>query len=198
MLRSETNRKAIIEKAAIMFNERGIAGTPVDDILKTTNLSKSSLYGIFPGKAELSYATVDYMLGRIVDARNAAIAEGKTPKDKIFAFMKFVSNPINSLIDGGCPVINLSVESDDTSPVIKQKVKKMIEHSLKLFTSILQDGITCGQLSADLNAEEFAQRLFISVEGANAICRVLGSAKAMGIILKAFKAELESFTTKTR
>ncbi|MEZ2334684.1 TetR/AcrR family transcriptional regulator [Mucilaginibacter sp. RCC_168] len=194
MLRSEANRKIIIEKAAGMFNERGIAGTPVDDILKVTNLSKSSFYGIFPGKAELSYATVDYMLGRIVDARNAAIAQGDTPKDKILSFMKFVKNPISSIIDGGCPVINLAVESDDTNPIIKQKVRTMIEYSIKIFSTILQEGIDCGQLSDKLNPEEFAQRLFISIEGANAICRVLGSIKPMQTILKGFKTELDFYS----
>jgi TetR/AcrR family transcriptional repressor of nem operon len=193
MLRSETNRKVIIEKAAVMFNERGIAGTAVDDILRVTSLAKSSLYGIFPGKAELSYATVDYMLGRIVERRNAAIAESKTPKDKIIAFMKFVRNPINSIIDGGCPVINLSVESDDTNPIIKQKVRTMIEQSIRLFTTILQEGIQCGQFTNKLSPEEFALRMFISVEGANAICRVLGSVKPMQVILKGFRTELESY-----
>jgi TetR/AcrR family transcriptional regulator, transcriptional repressor for nem operon len=192
MPRPETTRQVLIEKAAVMFNERGIAGTAVDDILKASKVAKASLYGHFPGKAELSYATVDYMLGRIVEKRNLAIAEGKTAKDKIFAFMQFVKNPINSIIDGGCPVINLSVESDDTSPIIKKKVRTMIENSFKLFTSILQEGIDSGQLSPKLNPEEFAQRMFISVEGANAICRVLGSVKPMHVILKGFRAELES------
>jgi AcrR family transcriptional regulator len=193
MARPETTRQILIEKAAVMFNEKGISGTAVDDILRSSKVAKASLYGHFPGKAELSYATVDYMLAKIVDKRNAAIAEGKTAKDKIFSFMQFVRNPIKSIIDGGCPVINLSVESDDTSPVIKKKVRTMIENSLKLFTSILQEGIDAGQLSSKLNPEEFAQRMFISVEGANAICRVLGSVKPMHVIIKGFREELESY-----
>lgn len=194
MARPETTRQILIEKAAVMFNEKGIAGTAVDDILKAAKVAKASLYGHFPGKAELSYATVDYMLGRIIERRNAAMAEGKTAKDKIFAFMHFVKNPINSIIDGGCPVINLAVESDDTSSVIKKKVRTMIENSFKVFTSILQDGIDSGELSPELNPEEFAQRMFISIEGANAICRVLGSVKPMHLILKGFRTELESYS----
>jgi TetR/AcrR family transcriptional repressor of nem operon len=196
MPRPETTRQILIEKAAIMFNEKGIAGTAVDDILKSSKVAKASLYGHFPGKAELSYATVDYMLAKIVDKRNVAIAEGKTAKDKIFAFMQFVKNPINSIIDGGCPVINLSVESDDTNPIIKKKVRIMVEDSFKFFASILQEGIDSGELSDRLNPEEFAQRMFISVEGANAICRVLGTVKPMQVIIKGVKAELESYCTQ--
>ena len=196
MPRPETTRQILIEKAAVMFNEKGIAGTAVDDILKSSKVAKASLYGHFPGKAELSYATVDYMLGKIVEKRNAAIAQGKTAKDKIFAFMQFAKNPINSIIDGGCPVINLSVESDDTNPVIKKKVRTMIENSFKLFTAILQEGIDSGELSPRLSPEEFAQRMFISIEGANAICRVLGSVKPMHVIIKGFRTELESYCMK--
>lgn len=80
MPRPETTRQILIEKAAVMFNKRG-GGTAVDDILKAAKVEKASLYGHFPGKTELSYATVDYMLGKIVEKRNAAIAEGKTAKD---------------------------------------------------------------------------------------------------------------------
>lgn len=196
MSRPEITRQILIEKAAVMFNERGIAGTAVDEILKASKVAKASLYGHFPGKAELSYATVDYMLGKITDKRNIAVSEGKTAREKIHAFMQFVKNPINSIIDGGCPVINLSVESDDTNPVIKKKVRIMIENSFKLFTAILQDGIDSGEFSDRLNPEEFAQRMFISIEGANAICRVLGSVKPMHVIIKGIKAELESYCMK--
>jgi TetR/AcrR family transcriptional repressor of nem operon len=193
MSRPESTRQLLIEKAAVMFNEKGIAGTAVDDILKSSKVAKASLYGHFSGKAEFSYATVDYMLAKIVEKRDAAIAEGKTAKDKIFAFMQFVKNPIKSIIDGGCPVINLSVESDDTNPIIKKKVRTMIENSFKMFTSILQEGIDSGQLSPRMHPEEFAQRMYISIEGANAICRVLGSVKPMHVIIKGFRAELEAY-----
>jgi TetR/AcrR family transcriptional repressor of nem operon len=193
MSRPETTRQILIEKAAVMFNQKGIAGTAVDDILKASKVAKASLYGHFPSKTDLSYAVVDYMLAKIVDKRTAALSGAKTAKEKVHAFLKFVKNPINSIIDGGCPVINLSVESDDTNPVIRKKVRLMIENSFQTLTSILQQGIDCGEFSQSLQPEAFAQRMFISIEGANAICRVLGSVKPMQVIIKATKAELDSY-----
>jgi AcrR family transcriptional regulator len=197
MSRPEITRQILIEKAAVMFNEKGIAGTSVDDILKASKVAKASLYGHFPGKAELSYATVDYMLAKIVEKRTTALSGAKTARDKIHAFLQFVKNPINSIFDGGCPIVNFSVESDDTNPVIKKKVRMMVENSLKLFTEILQDGIDSGEFSDRLNPEEYAQRMFISVEGANAICRVLNSVKPMQVVIKGLKAELQLYCTKS-
>jgi TetR/AcrR family transcriptional repressor of nem operon len=193
MSRPETTRQILIEKAAVMFNEKGIAGTAVDDILKAAKVAKASLYGHFPGKAELSYATVDYMLAKLIEKRTTALYGAKTAKDKIHAFLQLVKNPIKSPIDGGCPIINFSVESDDTNPVIKKKIRTQVENSLKFFAGILQEGIDSGEFSEKLNPEEFAQRMYIAIEGANAICRVLETVKPMHAIIKGVKAELESY-----
>lgn len=193
MSRPENTRQLLIEKAAVMFNERGIAGTSIDEILKSSKVAKGSLYGHFPGKAELSYATVDYLLTTLGKKRTAALSAAKTSKDKIHAYLQFVKNPINSIFEGGCPIVNFSVESDDTNPVIRKKVRIMVENTLQLFTGILQEGIDSGEFSDKLNPQEYAQRMFISIEGANAICRVLGSVKPMQVIIKGLKAELESY-----
>lgn len=193
MSRPENTRQLLIEKAAVMFNERGIAGTSIDEILKGSKVAKGSLYGHFPGKAELSYATVDYMLTTLVKKRTAALSAAKTSKDKIYAYLQFVKNPINSIFEGGCPIVNFSVESDDTNPVIRKKVRTMVENTLQLFSGILQEGIDSGEFSDKLNPQGYAQRMFISIEGANAICRVLGSVKPMQVIIKGLKAELESY-----
>lgn len=194
MARPEVTRQILIEKAAVVFNERGIAGTSVDDILKASQVAKGSLYSHFDNKEDLSYACVDYMFERITERRMGVLEKEKTAKGKIYAFMQNVKNPLNTTFDGGCPIVNFSTETDDTNPVIKKKVKAMVERSIKLLTEILQDGIDNGEFSAKLNPEIFATKMFISIEGANAICRVLGNIKPMQTIMQELKNELEVYT----
>lgn len=194
MSRPEITRQKLIEQAAVMFNQQGISGTSIDEILKSSKVAKASLYGHFPGKAELSYATVDYMLSKVSEKRAVILAKEKTAKNKIFAFLHSVNNPINTMFKGGCPIVNFSVEADDTDPAIKEKVRQMIERSIKLFTAILQDGIDAGEFSDQLRPEVYAQRMFISIEGANAICRVLDNIQPMQAIIEGLKSELESFS----
>ena len=193
MTKAEQTRQLIIEKAAIIFNEKGIAGTSIDDILKSANVAKGCLYGHFENKEELSYASVDYMLARISERRNNALNKEKTAKAKIFAFMDNNKNPLQSYIDGGCPIVNLSAESDDTNPVIKKKVKDLLITAIKLFTDILAEGIRQREFSPALKPEAYALKMFMAIEGANAICRVMNSAKPMHQLIASLKEELESY-----
>ena len=67
MSKAERTRQSIIEQAAVKFNEKGIAGTSVDDILAITKISKGCFYGHFESKEELSFVAVDHLLNKITE-----------------------------------------------------------------------------------------------------------------------------------
>ncbi|WP_431198467.1 TetR/AcrR family transcriptional regulator [Mucilaginibacter sp. P19] len=123
MSKGEQKRQFIIEQAAILFNERGIAGTSVDEVLEVANTSKGCFYGHFESKDELAQAAVDYLLGKLNDRRNNTVSKHKTAIAKINAALDNSKNPLKSYIEGGCPIVNFSTETDDTNPAIK-KVKR--------------------------------------------------------------------------
>lgn len=193
MSKAEQTRQFIIEKAAVIFNEKGIAGTSIDDVLKASDVAKGCLYGHFESKEELAYASVDYMLGRIVARREAVLAKHTTAIEKIYAYLEVQRNPLNTLLQGGCPVINLSVESDDTNPVIKKKIKAMYDSGFKTFTKVLQDGIDAGELSDKLNAEGFATKMYAAVQGTIVICRIMNTAKPMQLVIQSLREELGAY-----
>ena len=193
MGKSEQKKQLIIERAAVLFNEKGITGTSVDEILDAASISKGCFYGHFESKEALSFACVDYLLEKLTERRTDAINKQVTAKEKIIAFIDLNKNPLNSFFAGGCPIVNLSTESDDTSPVIKNKVKTIINTAIALFTSILQEGIDNGELSDQLTPAEFATKMFLSIEGANAICRVLNNSEPMHTVSDSLKKELASY-----
>jgi TetR/AcrR family transcriptional repressor of nem operon len=191
MSKAERTRQFIIEQAAPLFNEKGIAGTSIDDVLRATQVAKGCLYGHFENKEALAYASVDYMLAQVAQQRDALIQTRKTAKGKVHAFMKMNQYPLSTLIAGGCPILNLSTEADDTSPVIKQKVKGTLETALQLLTDILEEGIQNGEFSARLQPEAFALKMLAAIEGGTMICRTLNSNQPMQKILTSLKQELE-------
>ncbi|SIO41804.1 TetR/AcrR family transcriptional regulator [Chitinophaga niabensis] len=193
MSKAEQTRQSIIEKAAVIFNEKGIAGTSIDDVLKAADVAKGCLYGHFESKEDLAYASVDYMLAKIRARREAVFSKHKGAVEKIYAYLEVQRNPLNTLLQGGCPVVNLSVESDDTNPVIRKKLKALYESGFKAFTQILQDGIDAGELSDRLNAEEFATKMYASVQGGILISRTMNTAKPMHLVIQSLKAELEGY-----
>jgi AcrR family transcriptional regulator len=197
MSKGEKTRQGIIEKAASILNVKGIAGTSVEEVLNAAKLTRGCLYSHFETKEELVNASVDHLLLVSCANRDLILDKQPTVKGKIFAFLDMDKNPLQSLFEGGCPVVNLATEADDTLPVINKKLRKHIDHSIDLLTELLKGGIESGEFSDDLIPEEYAMKMFTAIEGANVICRVKNSAKPMQIIIKGFKRELESYCLNT-
>jgi len=196
MTKAEKTKQFIIEQAAPIFNEKGIAGTTVDEVLAAANVARGCLYNHFENKDALSYASVDFLLKKNDEKVIAAVIKGKTAKEKIHGYLNFSKNPLETHISGGCPIFNLAVEADDNNPIVKEKVKKTMIAAHRFFSSILKEGIKNGEYLESLDASAFAYKLFAAVEGTILICRVLGTAQPMQSVIKSLKLELQSYETK--
>jgi AcrR family transcriptional regulator len=196
MSKGEKTRQCIIEKAAPIFNVKGIAATSVEEVLHSAKVTRGCLYSHFETKEDLAASCVDYLLQVSSDNTDEVLGKQYTVKDKIFAFMDIAKNPLKSLFDGGCPIANLSTEADDTLPAVNKKVKKYVDAKIDLLTGLLEEGIRTGEFSEALVPEEYAMKMFLALEGGNVICRVKNSVRPMQVIIKGFKKELECYCVK--
>jgi AcrR family transcriptional regulator len=191
MTKAERTRQLIIEKAAPLFNTKGVAGTSLSDILEVTKLAKGSLYVHFENKEDLAHEVVDYELARLSEVVQANLGRHKTAKEKLFAYLDMYLDPLNPPLVGGCPMLNFGMEADDTDEVIRKKVSDLVEVAQRNIRSIVEKGIAAGEFKPDWDAQEFATRMFAVVEGGIMMARVSGHNKAMKIIAKSLKKEIE-------
>jgi AcrR family transcriptional regulator len=194
MTKAEKTKQFIIEKAAPIFNTKGVAGTAMSDIMEATGLAKGSMYVHFESKEELSYAVVDYNLDNLSKKMTAAVGKHKTAKDKLFAYYDFLSDPLNPPMRGGCPMLNFGMEADDTNPVITQKVNRLVQASTQRVAAIIQQGIADSEFKDGWNGKEFSVKAFAMIEGGTLISRVSGNNDQMQIIIKGIKKEIEENT----
>ena len=194
--KAERTKQFIIEQAAPIFNSKGIAGTTIDDILAATKMAKGGIYGNFENKEAISIATVDFIFGKVSAKTHSVISKENTAVKKLFAFLDLRKDPLVPFIEGGCPILNFGVDSDNTNPTVKKKVKAMIEGSMAVFVDILKEGMAKGELSAALNPEEYCLKVLVMLEGATLISRVTDSAEPMHTVIKMLKSELISFEVK--
>jgi TetR/AcrR family transcriptional regulator, transcriptional repressor for nem operon len=191
LTKAERTKQFILETAAPIFNQKGISGANIDDVLAAAKLTKGCLYGHFESKEDLALQVVDFMLDNNGKKMLSTISKGRTAKAKIFAYLDFYRDPLNTHLKGGCPVFNVAVESDDNFPAIKEK--GVIRHGQELFVSILNQGIADGEFSDKLDPAVYAFKAVAAVEGAVVMCRSMNTAKPMAGLLKSLKAELESY-----
>jgi len=194
--KAERTKQFIIEQAAPIFNSKGIAGTTIDDILAATKMAKGGIYGNFENKEAISIASVDFIFSKVSARTYTAISKEKTAVKKLFAFLDLRKNPLVPFIEGGCPILNFGVDSDNTNPTVKKKVKAMIDGSMDLFVAILKQGIANGELSNELNPEEYCLKVLVMLEGATLVSRVTDNVKPMNTVIKMLKSELKSFENK--
>jgi AcrR family transcriptional regulator len=193
LTKAERTKQFILETAIPLYNEKGISGVNIDDILEATKLTKGCLYGHFENKEDLSAQVIDLSLKMVSEKIRAAVYKGKTIKGKIFAFLDFYKNPIETYVSGGCPIFNTAVEADDNYPFIKEKVAKVVRIGQQELTALLQEGINNGEFSKSLDPVVFAFKLVASVEGGIVMCRVMDTAKPMQDLIKSLKSELEQY-----
>ncbi|QHS63795.1 TetR/AcrR family transcriptional regulator [Chitinophaga agri] len=195
MKKSERTRQMIIEQAADIFNEKGVAGTSIDEVLQAAKVAKGCLYGHFESKDELACASAEYLLDKVTHRRNNLLQQHKTAVDKLIAYAEMNPNPLDdTFIHGGCPILNFGVDTDDTNPAIRQKVQGVIKTATRHLALIIKEGVTAGELSPDIHPEEFAIKLFATMEGAFMMSRVMGSPIPMKTAMKAMRKEIINYS----
>lgn len=187
MAKGEETRQFIIEKAAPIFNTKGIAATSMSDIMEATKLSKGSMYVHFENKEVLACAAVDHNVKILNTKLQAALSKSKTAKEALFAYISFFSDPTNPPVTGGCPLLNFGTEADDTNPVVKEKVNNCIKQGQQLLSGVIERGIANKEFKADFNATDFATAMFAMLEGGHLMSRVSGSNEKMEVVVKVLK-----------
>src|ERR1700761_230518 len=66
-------RARIVQEAAALIHERGVAGTTLDDVKVAAEVSGSQMYHYFPDKDELVQAVIDYQADSIVTRNRHAL-----------------------------------------------------------------------------------------------------------------------------
>jgi TetR/AcrR family transcriptional repressor of nem operon len=191
MTKAERTRQFIIEKAAPIFNQKGIAGTSMSDIMEATKLAKGGLYGNFESKEEICLAAFNYLTSSLAAEIGRSMDGQTTAKEKLFALLDFYKNKLFKTNHGGCPILNFGTEADDTNPVIKQRVKEAINNSQSRIANIIREGYQSGEFPETFVAETFAIKMFTMIEGAILISKVQNNNGHMILVTDMLKAEIE-------
>ena len=75
--KGERTRSRIVEAAAALIHERGVAATTLEDVKVAAEVSGSQLYHYFPDKNELLQAVIDYQADTIVSHNRHALGSAK-------------------------------------------------------------------------------------------------------------------------
>jgi AcrR family transcriptional regulator len=167
MSKGEETKSKILHQAAALFNTRGYAGASISDIMRVTGLKKGGIYNHFQSKDELALQAFDYAVDLIKQRYRGALQNKRHAVERLQGIISvFRANIDNPAIEGGCPLLNTAVESDDAHPVLRQRAQMVMDSWRDMVCKVIQKGITRGEIRAEVNPDEVATVMITLLEGA--------------------------------
>ncbi|MGP6157885.1 MAG: TetR/AcrR family transcriptional regulator [Vulcanimicrobiaceae bacterium] len=155
-----------MERAAALFNTRGVAGASMADVSLATGLEKGGVYNHFETKEALALAAFDYAAGLVLQRLDAAVAAAPTALGRLHALVDVYRSVADKpFIAGGCPLMNTAVEADDTHPVLRERARKAMERWRALIVCTVDEAVAGGELEP-VDSAALASTVIATLEGA--------------------------------
>ena len=173
--KGERTRARIVEEAAGLIHERGVAGTTLDDVKAAAEVSGSQMYHYFPDKNDLVQAVIDYQADATVsNQRHADLgsAEGvQAWRDMVIRAAERVQ------AKGGCPLGSLGGQLAESDP----EARSLIAAGFERWTTEISQGLrslqASGQLPPGLDPDDLAVTLLATLQGGLLLAQVQRSTR---------------------
>lgn len=195
MGKSQETKKHLLETASTLFNTKGYQATSISDITFASGFTKGAIYKHFDNKSTLELAALEHMCTQLILHLRSEIKNAKTAPDKLKAvFQYYVSHVTNPMFSGGCPVLNASVEIDDTQPDMKHLLNNIMHIFHESIKKVLENGIRFKQLSSEINTEHLTTLIITSLEGAIMMSKLSDDTKYIKQVYQHLMLQIDSKT----
>ncbi len=167
--KGERTRARIVEEAAALIHERGVAGTFLEDVKAAAGVSGSQLYHYFPDKDELVQAVIDYQADAIVNRNRRALSSAngvETWRNMVLTAAK------RTEAKGGCALGSLAGQLAESDP----EARALIAAGFDQWAAAIADGLGSlhadGKLPPGIDPDDLAVTLLATLEGALLLAQV--------------------------
>jgi TetR/AcrR family transcriptional regulator, transcriptional repressor for nem operon len=181
----EFEEKDVLEKAMVLFWQKGYFQTSIQDLVDTMGINRASLYGAFNDKHHLYLTTLERYRQQDV-SEMLLLFNRNLPTKQIFEAV--FDNVIVGLTDDpdrkGCFLTNATLEMlpDDTE--VQNLVSKNINFLQEIFTEQLNKGLYANELTANFDIPEKVNFLISQINGLRMIGKAQPNLKLLNGIKK--------------
>ena len=162
-------RARIVEEAAALIHERGVAGTTLEDVKVAAEVSGSQMYHYFPDKNELVQAVIDYQADAIVNRQRRALSSA----NGVEAWRNMVITAAKrTKAKGGCPLGSLVGQLAESDP----EARALIAAGFDQWAAAIGDGLRSlhadGKLPSGIDPDDLAITLLATLQGGLLLAQV--------------------------
>ena len=171
-------RARIVDAAAALIHERGVAGATLEDVKKSAGVSGSQMYHYFPDKNELVQAVIGYQAETIVHHQGRVLSSA----NGVEAWRNMVITAAkHTKAIGGCPLGSLGGQLAENDP----EARALIAAGFDQWTAVIGDALRSlhadGKIPSDVDPDDLAITLLATLQGGLLLAQVQRSIRPFEI-----------------
>ena len=190
--KGRTTRNRVLDAAAALVFEHGVAGTTLDDVRAAANVSKGQLYHYFADKDDLVHAVIDRTVQQVLDAQPRLIDLSSWGAIAAW-FDDLVQLQADRHAIGGCPIGSLSGELAETD----EQARTELAAGFDRWETPLREGLrqmqADGKLRRRADPARLATATLAAIQGGLVLTQTRRDPQQLRIALDAAYAYLRSF-----
>jgi len=190
--RGRASRERIVERAAELFAEQGIAATSLDEVLAAAGAGKSQLYHYFRGRDELVEAAVGLRCAQVLAGLTQALGAVTSLAELERALAGFADG-YEQMGLPGCPIGSLAAEVAGRNEDARLQTAAAFDAWERLFADALERMRDRGELRADASPAALATALLASIEGGMVLSQTRKDPASLRIAVQAGLAHVRSY-----
>jgi len=190
--RGRASRERIVERAAELFAEQGVAATSLDEVLAAAGAGKSQLYHYFRGRDELVEAAVGLRCAQVLAELTRALGAVASLAELEQALAAFAEG-YEQMGLPGCPIGSLAAEVAERNEDARRQTAAAFDAWEQLFADALDRMRDRGELRADASAAVLATALLASIEGGMVLSQARKDPASLRIAVEAGLAQVRTY-----
>ena len=190
--RGRASRERIVERAADLFAERGIAATSVDEVLAAAGAGKGQFYHYFRGRDELAAAAVGYRCAQVVAGLTQALGGVSSLAGLEEALAGFVAG-FQLAGMPGCPIGTLATEVAGRNEDARLQAAAGFDAWERLLADALERMRRSGELRAEAEPSALATGLLASIEGGMVLSQARKDMASLRVAVDAGLAQVRAY-----
>lgn len=191
-------RERIVEAAAQLIHERGVASTTTELVRDAAEVSSSQLYHYFKDKMELVRAVIAYQTDAVIGAQ----AEFLGHLDSMQALRRWrdllVRVQRGARCTGGCPLGTLSSEVAEIVPEFRIDLNRAFTRWEEGIRSGLRAMYARGELRKDTDPDRLATALLAAVQGGLLLTQIRRNTKPLEAAVDTMLDHIESLMKRRK
>jgi TetR/AcrR family transcriptional regulator, transcriptional repressor for nem operon len=173
MAKGEMSKEFIVASSVGIFNTKGYVGTTLQQVMAKTGFTKGGIYRHFSNKEELAAAAFSLAYQQMKTAYAGTFDATDAADIKLIKFLsKMKTFLLQPPVKGGCPILNSSVEVDDTNEPLRKIVKAAAADWEQILITIFEQGKAQKIFLKTLDAAKEARFIIAAIEGAIMLCKL--------------------------